>query len=54
LCAFTPNPGRARILAERRAGPPVFLFDEFGGGGGARSGMGSVRQLVDRNSMGML
>jgi hypothetical protein len=30
LCAFT-NPGE-------RAGPPVFLFDEFGGGGGGRRG----------------
>jgi hypothetical protein len=46
LCAFT------RILAERRAGPPVFLFDEFGGG--ARAGMGSVRQAGDRNIMGMV
>jgi hypothetical protein len=48
LCAFT------RIPAERRAWPPVFLFDELvGGGGGARSGMGSVRQAGDRNIMGM-
>jgi hypothetical protein len=41
------------ILVERRAGPPVFLFDEFGGGGGARAGMGSVRQAGDRNIMGI-
>ena len=40
------------ILAEPRAGPPVFLFDEFGGGGGARAGMGSVCQAGDRNILG--